>query len=99
MHNLIIRTKIMPPRIAKYTQPRPRLTRRLSDAQDYRLTVMQAGPGYGKSTALAGFSQDGRQTIWYHLDEGDTDPLVFLSHLIHSCTAVLPDCLLPPWCN
>ena len=87
----IIRTKLAPPRTSKYTQPRPRLTRRLSSAQEYRLTIVQAGPGYGKSTALAALAPAGYQAAWYHLDAGDSDPLVFLSHLIHSCAVILPE--------
>ncbi|MCP4418763.1 MAG: transcriptional regulator, partial [Chloroflexi bacterium] len=91
-----MRTKLTPPRTSKFTQPRSRLNRRLSDAQDYRLTIVQAGPGYGKSTALAAMAQAGHRAIWYHVDADDVDPLVFLAHLIHSCTAVLPNLSAAP---
>ena len=86
----IVHTKLKPPRASKYTQFRPRLSQRLADAQNYRLTIVQAGPGYGKSTALAALPAVGRQTAWYRLEAEDTDPLVFLSHLIHSFMTVLP---------
>lgn len=66
------------------------------DAQNYRLTIVQAGPGYGKSTALAALPAAGHQTVWYHLDADDTDPLVFFSHLIYSFIAVFPDISAAP---
>ncbi|MCP4426668.1 MAG: transcriptional regulator [Chloroflexi bacterium] len=91
MYDTIVRTKLTPPRTSKYTHPRLRLTRQLSDAQNFRLTIVHAGPGYGKSTALAGLVQAESSVIWYQLGVDDTDPLAFLSHLIHSCTAVTPD--------
>ena len=86
----IVRTKLIPPRQFKYIQPRPRLNLRLLDAKNYRVTIIQAGPGYGKSTALSALPTNDHQVAWYHIDADDTDPLVFLSHLIHSCFAVFP---------
>ncbi len=96
MYNSIVRTKLIPPRISKFTQPRPRLTQQLANAQDYRLTIVQAGPGYGKSTALATLAQAERQVIWYHIGADDADPSIFLAYLIHSCTAVLPNLSAAP---
>lgn len=91
MYNTITHTKLIPPRPAKFSQPRPRLTRRLADARDYRLTIVQAGPGYGKSTALAALAESDQPTAWYHLDPDDNDPLIFLSHLIHSLMLAQPN--------
>lgn len=96
MYTAIVRTKLVPPRPSKYSQPRPRLIRRLSETRDYRLTIVQAGPGYGKSTALAALVDAGQPAAWYHLDADDTDPLVFLSHLIHSFIQVQPDLSAAP---
>lgn len=89
--DIIIHTKLIPPRLVKYIQPRPRLNLRLLDAQNYRVTIIQAGPGYGKSTALSTLPTNAHRIAWYHLDADDTDPLVFLLHLIHSCIVVSPD--------
>ena len=80
-HNLIIRTKLTPPRLHKRILPRPRLSQRLLEALDYRLTIVQAGTGYGKSTALASLAESEHPLVWYHLSEEDADPLVFLLHL------------------
>lgn len=88
--SLIVRTKLTPLRPQKYTLARPRLTTRLLEAQDYRLTIVQAGTGYGKSTALAALAEQPHPTIWYRLDREDTDPQRFLAHLLHGFAAALP---------
>ena len=87
---LIVRTKLTPLRPQKYTLPRPRLTGRLLEARDYRLTIVQAGTGYGKSTALAALAEQPYPTIWYRLDGEDADPQRFLAHLLQGFAAALP---------
>jgi hypothetical protein len=62
---------------------RPRLSERLLQARDYRLTLLQAGTGYGKSTALAALTQTGQPLVWYQLHGEDSDPFVSLLHLLH----------------
>ena len=100
----LIRTKLTPPRPHQHTLHRPRLTQRLLDAQNYRLTILQAGTGYGKSTALADLTTTSPYTwIWYHLDAEDIDPLRFLLHLISgfknrlSYLSETPIALLEEW--
>jgi len=61
------------------------------EALDYRLTIVQAGTGYGKSTALTVLTECGYPLAWYHLSAEDTDSLLFLLHLIHSFRLTLPD--------
>ncbi len=81
-HHLVIRSKLAAPRLHRRTLSRPRINARLLEAADYRLTLVQAGAGYGKSTALATFvSSASFPSVWYHLDQEDTDPLRFLLHL------------------
>ncbi|MGC9356731.1 MAG: BTAD domain-containing putative transcriptional regulator [Anaerolineae bacterium] len=88
---LVVRTKLTPPRLHKRTLHRPRLIRRFLEALDYRLTIVQAGAGYGKSTALASLTQEPYPLAWYHLAEEDVDPLVFLLHLIHTLRLAIPE--------
>ncbi len=87
----VLRTKIIPPPRAPRTLTRPRVTEALLQALDYRLTLLQAGAGYGKSTALAGLPEVARPLIWYQVGEEDGDPLVFLLHLCHATAYALPE--------
>jgi LuxR family maltose regulon positive regulatory protein len=87
----IIRTKIIPPPRSARTLPRPRITTALSQALDYRLTILQAEAGYGKSTALAELAGEIHPLIWYQVNEEDNDPLVFILHLCHAIQQGLPE--------
>ncbi len=83
LDGFIIQTKLAPPHVQRRTLHRARLAQRLLEALDYRLTIVQAGAGYGKSTMLAGLASAGHPLVWYHLDEQEADPLVFLLYLLH----------------
>jgi LuxR family maltose regulon positive regulatory protein len=89
--DLVIRTKLTPPRPRRHTLYRPRLNDRLCAALDHRLTIVHAGAGYGKSTALASLSQQDLPLCWYSIAAEDTDPFVFLLHLIYACRQTLPN--------
>jgi len=87
----ILRTKIIPPPRNAHILSRPRVNQALRQALDYRLTILQAGAGYGKSTALADFAQTFAPLIWYQVNEEDNDPLVFLLHLNHAIRHAIPE--------
>ncbi len=69
---------------------RPRVNHLLAKALDYRLTILQAGPGYGKSTALAQLAVEISPLLWYQTTEEDSDPLIFLAHLYSAAANALP---------
>ncbi len=100
---LVLRTKLTPPHLPRRTLDRPRLTARLAEALDHRLTVVHAEAGYGKSTALALLAAAGTPTAWYHLDAEDAEPLLFFHALLHSLRIAIPtlsdapDILLETW--
>lgn len=88
-HPLVIHSKLAAPRLHRRILSRPRINLRLLEAADYRLTLIQAGAGYGKSTALAAFADTAPfPTVWYHLDPDDTDPLRLLLHVWHGFNRV-----------
>jgi len=87
----VIRTKIIPPPLPPRAVPRPRVTQVLAQALEYRLTILQAGAGYGKSTALAELAAAVQPLIWYQVDEEDSDPPVFLLHLCHAIQRAVPN--------
>lgn len=86
----ILRTKIMPPRTPQRVLVRPRLLDVLEGASNYRLTLLQAGAGFGKTTALASLAERCQPVIWYQVSEEDSDPLVFLLNLLHATRLALP---------
>jgi len=60
-------------------------------AFEYRLTIIQAEAGYRKSTALAKLAETVKPLAWYQFNEEDSDPLIFLLHLCHALSRVLPN--------
>ena len=89
--NLLLRTRLTPPRPYRRVLARPGLLARLREAFDYRLTVVQAGTGYGKTTALAALLANAQGPgFWYSLDESDRDAQQFLSYLVGACHMGLP---------
>lgn len=87
---LVVQTKLMPPRLQRRTLLRSRIEASLRDALEHRLTLVQAGAGYGKSTALASLVQSGLPCAWYHLDPDDADAQVFLLYLTHGLRFLAP---------
>lgn len=88
--DIVVRTRLIPPRLPRRWLRRPRLDRLLAAAAEHPLTIVCASAGYGKSSALASFAaRGGWPTIWYSMGHSG-DPLVFLLHLIHACRTVAP---------
>lgn len=90
-HAALLTTRLTPPRLQRRVLFRPALLARLNEALDYRLTLLQAGTGYGKTTALATLVSKDRPLVWYSLDAGDSDPHQFLAYLISAFRSALPD--------
>ena len=82
LKDLVIQTQLIPPRQRKGVLHRPRLQAHLAAIVDYPLTLVQAGTGYGKSTALAELAGTVDRLFWYSIAETDRDPLLFLVHVI-----------------
>ncbi len=82
LENLVIRSQLIPPRSRKGVLQRTRLDACLQAVLDVPLTIVQAGTGYGKSTALASFSERLPHLFWYTITETERDPLLFLVHLL-----------------
>ncbi len=87
----VLLTKIHPPQSNARTLGRPRITSALLEALHYRLTVVQAGAGYGKSTAVMSLIGRHKPLIWYQVSREDGDPFVFLQHLLYATRIALPN--------
>ena len=59
---------------------RPRLLARLDQASDFRLVLISAPAGYGKTTLLSAWAAQpiDRHVAWLSLDEADNDVARFL---------------------
>jgi len=91
--DLLLRTKLTPPRLKRRTLQRPLLNAKLHEAFEHRLTLVQAGTGYGKSTTLASLATSAGLEVplfWYTANESDADPQIFLSYLIAAFRLRLP---------
>ncbi len=90
---LVVRTKWIPPRLKPPFLARPRISQSLKQAFQVPITILKADPGYGKSSALARFlSESAYPGFWYSLSETDSDPLLFLLHLIYLFRTRHPIC-------
>jgi LuxR family maltose regulon positive regulatory protein len=94
----LLRTKLYIPPARPDWVSRPQLLRRLDNGlrQGHKLTLLSAPAGFGKTTLLSEWlsslgrapqedSPDGEpppQAAWLSLDEGDNDPIRFLSYLV-----------------
>ncbi len=90
----IIKSKLTIPRSRANLVSRPRLVNRLNQGMSRRLTLISAAPGFGKTTLLVEWqSERGDQALpmaWLSLDEGDNDPMRFVSYLVAACQPLIP---------
>ena len=92
MNNLIVYPSITAPRRRANLLSRPRLLHRLEEMLDYKLTLVVAPPGYGKTSLLADFAQQARLPVcWYSIDPLDRDPRRFLAHFIAAIAHLYPE--------
>ncbi|MEM0961512.1 MAG: LuxR C-terminal-related transcriptional regulator [Bacteroidota bacterium] len=72
--------------------PRPRLLARLDEGMRERLTLVSASAGAGKTTLVSTWlAERERSAAWLSLDEGDSDPVRFLTHLVAALQTAVPD--------
>jgi len=77
----------IPPSLSRLV-PRPRLTKCLRKGLTYRLTLVSAPAGYGKTTLLTLFAAEtDLPLVWYTLAPSDNDPATFFDYLITGIAA------------
>src|SRR5262249_15451435 len=92
MQDLSLQKRISPPPFPPSILRRDTLVRRLEevipkrgDTPRYKLVVICAPAGYGKTALLADFAQYSQMPCcWYSLEEMDTDKTIFLTTLVLS---------------
>jgi LuxR family maltose regulon positive regulatory protein len=96
----LLSTKIQIPPLPPKTIQRTRLLEALDRGlqPNIRLTLLSAPAGYGKTTLLSAWIQDrGFPSAWLSLDEGDNDPVRFLSYLLAAIESGIPTADLPSY--
>ena len=83
MATQILATKLYIPPPRPEVVSRPRLFGRLSDILNHKLTLISAPAGFGKTTLISEWIAGcGKPVAWLSLDDGDNDPVRFISYLI-----------------
>jgi len=85
-------TKIVPPRRSANLLSRPRLLDLLYSIIDYRLFLVIAPAGYGKTSALVDWAHQAELPVcWYAVDEFDQDARQFIAYVIAAIAQRFPD--------
>ena len=85
MSNTILKTRFIPPYLQRETWLKANLKKEFDRISLFPLTVIKAGPGYGKSTMLADYFRTyhiEENYAWYSIDEFDRDPSIFIQNFI-----------------
>ncbi|KRF10252.1 hypothetical protein ASG89_01585 [Paenibacillus sp. Soil766] len=84
-------TKLLIPPARKLLVSRPRLTRKLEEGMETKLTLLSAQAGYGKTTVLSEWArQCGHPIAWISLDKYDNDWSAFWNCILASIRKSLP---------
>ncbi len=87
----VLETKLIAPPVRPGTVVRAELLERLTNVTGSSVVGIFAPAGYGKTTLLAQLlAREQRHVAWVSLDEGDSDPVVLLSHVAVAVDRVWP---------
>jgi LuxR family transcriptional regulator, maltose regulon positive regulatory protein len=90
---VLLGTKLTPPSGARMPVSRVRLVERLVGERPRRLTLVDAPPGWGKTTLLAEWvahPNETRRFAWLTLDPADNDPVRFWTYAVAALRSAAP---------
>ncbi len=91
MSTPLLATKLYLPPPRPDVVPRPRLIARLDEGLHRPLTLVAAPAGFGKTTLIGEWvATCGRPAAWLSLDDGDSDPILFLTYLVAALRTIAP---------
>ena len=89
METVLLQTKLYIPPPRDKAVPRPRLEERLNEGLHRKLTLISAPAGFGKTTLISErVATCKQQSAWVSLDEGDNDPIRFLTYIVRAVQTV-----------
>ena len=89
MPTSILATKLYIPPARSKIVPRHRLIEQLNKGLHHRLTLISAPAGFGKTTLVSEWIVGcKRPAAWVSIDEGDSDPISFLTYLISAIQTI-----------
>ncbi|MCA9913472.1 MAG: AAA family ATPase, partial [Anaerolineae bacterium] len=92
MSTQILATKLYVPVPRPSSVMRPRLIDRLNAGLQGKLTLISAPAGFGKTTLVTEWiTSDERKAAWVSLDDGDSDPVRFLTYVIAALRMIEPE--------
>jgi LuxR family maltose regulon positive regulatory protein len=94
MSGPILATKLFIPPPRPKIVLRPRLIERLNEGlpSGRKMTLISAPVGYGKTTLVSEWVAGcERPVAWLSLDEGDSDPIRFLTYLVAALQTIVPN--------
>ena len=92
MTSPLLTTKLYIPPVRPKLVSRAHLIERLNAGLHYKLTLVSAPAGFGKTTLVAEWvATSGRPVAWLSLDENDNDPARFFTYLVAALQTVDPN--------
>src|SRR5512145_2018091 len=90
MSSLLLTTKLHVPQVRMEHVLRPRLVESLQHGLAYKLILISAPAGYGKTTSVCEWlGACGQPTAWVSLDKEDNDPARFWSYVLAALQGAL----------
>src|SRR5215217_5132476 len=90
----LLSIKLSVPSVRSSLVPRTRLSERLDEGLERKLTLLSAPAGFGKTTLLSSWirelSGDGWPVTWLSVDSGDNDPARFWRYLVTATDQLQP---------
>lgn len=89
--SFILETKLVPPAPKENTISRPRLISLVRQSRNKKLILITADAGYGKTTLITQIMKSQpSHCVYYGLDKGDSDLVVFFSYLVRGIARIAP---------
>ena len=89
---LLLNTKLNAPPVRPSHVQRLKLIQRLDKLRDYKLALIVASAGYGKTALVSEWiAQSPLRVVWFSIDAGDNDPVRFWDYVIAAIQTAYPN--------